>query len=236
MKNRMKKLVSLLLIVLFVLSLCGCTMDSIKESRATWIDKSKTIDWQGEEYVLLAPSYEDIQPILDYESLVYVTDEEVPLLLQTILGENMHVSLDGKFLVGWEWVYCRKDCYSEMLQCLEAGADMDGYCYEYWDENNSNAYYQLSDSEVQKLNDILVQMTPDSKVADEFYDAEEVVWLLDVEMCSDDMLFRSIFFEVWENEGEYYFVSFDETSDEQIIYKVPASNVKKIKDIFKLAF
>lgn len=118
-----KKFVSLFVIFMLMLSLCGCTMENVKSTHAVW-NETGNVEWQGKEYLLLTAVQEGFQPEVNGENGVYVTETNVPTLLQYMLGEYMDVSVDEKFLVGWSYIYCRSDCYDEMFTTLEQGSEM----------------------------------------------------------------------------------------------------------------
>lgn len=231
MKKIMRKFVSLLVVSLLILSLCGCTMESAKSTHATW-NKERNIEWQGKEYMLLASVDEGLCPEVDYETSVFVTEADVPTLLQYMLGEHMDVSVDEKFLIGWEFVYCRSDCYEDMATTLEQGSEMNGYCYEYWEESEISEFYTLDENQVNIINDIFTKTIPVEMEYDELYsDAWE--YLGDVQSCSEDMLFRIFAFEVWFLDGNYHLVIPDENYEQAYRFEVPVEQMDAVKEIFE---
>lgn len=229
--NKMKKLVSLLLISLLTISLCGCTMKSVKSSHAVWNDVGN-IEWQNKEYVLLTSVDEGFHPETDGETGVYVTEADVPMLLQFILGEYMDVSVDEKFLIGWEFVYCRSDCYEEIATTLEQGSEMNGYCYEYWEDSDISEFFQLNDEQVNLVNSIFTETIPvQMDYGELFEDAWE--YLGDVQSCSEDMMFRMFAFELWEFDGNYHLVIPDENYEQAYRFEVPAEQMDTMREIFE---
>lgn len=229
--GKMKKKILFLLVVLsFTFSLCGCTMESVRSTHAVW-NQQGNITWKGSEYVLLVPVDQEFTPLLNMDENLYVTEEDVPTLLQYTMGTYMNKSLDEKFLVDTDYIYCRSDCYDEMVTVLEQGSEMNGYCYEYWDDNGNFQYYQLDSKQTDILNSIFDEITPVEMSYDELYESEWVYYG-DVQSCSKDMLFRTFAFELWSLEDDYYIIVPDETWDQAYRYDIPAEHVEAVEEIF----
>lgn len=226
-----KRILSLFVVLSFSFLLCGCTMESVRSTHAIW-NQQGNITWQGKEYVLLAPVDQEFTPLLNMDENLYVTEEDVPTLLQYTMGTYMNKSLDEKFLVDTDYIYCRSDCYDEMVTVLEQGSEMNGYCYEYWDDHGNFQYYQLDDQQTDILNSIFAEITPVEMSYDELYESEWEYYG-DVQSCSKDMLFRTFAFELWSLEGDYQFVVPDETFEQANRYPILAEDVESVEEIFE---
>ena len=128
-----KRILALVLVLTLCLAFSGCTLDSMRKSHAINTEEGKIV-WDGMEYIAL-PHDVMINAKIDYETQVYVTKPDVPLLLQEIYGESVGISLDGKFLEGWYGqTYCRSDCYDQYKNFTADNVTLDHYCYEYYTE------------------------------------------------------------------------------------------------------
>lgn len=230
MSKMKKNMVSLLVVLLLTFSLCGCTMESVQSTHAVW-NQQGNITWQGKEYVLLAPVDQEFTPLLNMDENLYVTEEDVPTLLQYTMGTYMNKSLDEKFLVDTDYIYCRSDCYDEMVTVLEQGSEMNGYCYEYWDDHGNFQYYQLDDQQVNILHGIFTETAPVQMPYDELY-GSEWEYYGDVQSCSKDMLFRAFSFELWSLDGDYHIIVPDETFEQANRYDIPKEQIKEVEEMF----
>ena len=150
MKNR-KRVLAMVLTLLFCLSLCSCSkLDEMQEMHAVW-RKDGTILWNGAVYRPLPRRYFDLNGNRFTKS-IYVTDADVPVLLSASYGEHFYGSADGVFIYGYKASeeyssytreYCRADKYEEVKATLDGMEWLDGLCYDYYDqaENTHKTYY-----------------------------------------------------------------------------------------------
>ena len=231
MEKLKRKIFSLFVVLSLSFSLCGCTMENVRSTHAIW-NQQGNITWMGSEYVILVPVDQGFAPPLNMDENLYVTEEDVPMLLQYIVGTYVNKSLDEKFLVDTDYIYCRSDCYDEMVIVLEQGSEMNGFCYEYWDEYSNLQYYQLNSAQTDLLKGIFAENTPIEMSYDELYESEWEYYG-DVQSCSKDMLFRTFAFELWSLEGDYQFIVPDESFEQVYRYPISSEDVESVEEIFE---
>lgn len=84
MKRALRIFLLTLTVIALCLSLCSCTyLDELKEMRTLWDENGINLVCNGEVYKPL-PSYVTINTDnLDYEGMIYLVKEDVPLLLMS---------------------------------------------------------------------------------------------------------------------------------------------------------
>lgn len=217
---------------LLCLSFASCiSIDEMRAARGFWNEDS-SISYGGKTYMLL-PECKELFPPINEVDRVNITENDVPILLAEQFGFVFYKSIDGDFLwggenrenYGGEIVYCVSDRYDEIVARIEAGGELDGYCYSYYVYDTSfelvNMYYKLSRAEVDAVNATITDKKPidmptgGSRI--EVY----------IERCSDDLLFRSDAFAVWVCGDEYY-IAVDNMSDASTDYYKVAREHKEI--------
>lgn len=228
-----KKIAILLLAVVLCLSFAGCTMEKLKESQVFYNEEGN-VTWKGHEYILLQND-NMLAPMIDYETILYATETDVPALLQEMYGEGMYPSMDEKFLVGWySGTYCRSDCYEEYNNYQIDNASLDRYCYTYTDEDWNSGYYLLTQEETDWINGLLISLDAQTLSEDKFYEME-IEWIVDLEACSEDLLVRNLAIEIYRIEDTYYFRPYDE-NDGITLIQVPAEETKALETLIERAF
>jgi len=236
MKKVLKSISICLILMVICLAFSGCSMlDEIRETRINLTENGNLV-YNGHEYILL-PECEYINPIFDYNSpLLYLADDEVPLLLTSIFCTEHAISADEKFIsAGLDGdspqYYCRDDIYNDIIAKINEGFKPDGYCYEYYDfKNGKDMIYQLTKEETEAIGKVLKEVTPTilPDIANVNY---EISVTLDA--CSDDLYFRNYAYDIYLLEGKYYLAA--ESGEQYMIYTVPEELNGVFKGILKLA-
>ena len=234
MKKALRILCLITVTVIVCLSLSGCTLiDEMRDAHAFW-SKDNTIKYGEYEYKLL-PASETLKPVFNAYNSVYVTDEEVPVLLSSSFGQNYYVSDDGIFLFtdmedGYI-CYCRNDRYDEILQKITNGFEPESYCYSYYDyENTEDTYYVFSETEVEAVNNVVKSVIPTvmPEAATLDYD-----YIVSIEACSKDLFFRTYIADICITDNKYYVVV---TEDENtLLYQVSGELQETFEKIMKAA-
>lgn len=221
MKN-MKRICAVLLVVLQLFLLCGCSaLEEMRDNQAFY-DAGKIVR-NGVTYQLL-PSCEDLSPTVDYTRLIYVTAPDVPVLLSTIYAnEVLRVSEDGDFLVNIsdDSIYCRQDLHQQLSQRIRDGFTPAVFCYSYevyeedtWDYTEER--YTLTDEQVDVLELITSTVEPQTMGDGWSLDYD---WSVTLEGCSEDMLFRRSEMDIAYTGRSYYLVLYTDT--ETLAFAVP---------------
>lgn len=233
MKKTFKKLSVLFFAGLLMVSLCGCTMKSMRKSHAVWSEDSSVL-WQNYEYLPLTEVYGNFEPLYDYETTVCVTTKDVPLLLQYFWGEIMYPSTDGRFLIGDSYIYCKSSDFDAMQTKLLNGGEMTSYCYEYYDEDYKTQYCKFSKKQVGIIKSIFENAAPKTVTFDKFYQIYEDYYpYASVYKCSDDLLFREMDFEFYSDEDNFLFVI--SNAEYFSVYEISAEYAADIEYIFEKA-
>ena len=234
MKRVFKIICISLIITIICLTFGGCgALDDIRETRITLTEKGSIL-YDDHEYSLL-PQCEYLNPYFNISSpLLYLADEEVPLLLTSIFCTEHSISADKKFIsAGGETpqYYCRDDIYDDIIGRISSGFKPDGYCYEYYDfDAGKDMLYLLKDSETEAIRKVLKDVTPTllPDIANVNY---EVFVALDA--CSSDLYFRNYAYNIYLLEGKYYLQA--DSGEQYLIYTVPDELNENFKGILKFA-
>ncbi len=137
MKKTFKRILSGALILCLGLSLSGCvTLDSLRKTHAVFQNEEETvIKLDGVRYKLL-PRSPYLNPPLDPETIIRVTDKDVPLLLHRELGHFLNISTDKTILTKNDYneeqgntAYCKASEYDDLVARLSEPFEPDCLCY-----------------------------------------------------------------------------------------------------------
>lgn len=136
MKRTLKTAVCLLACLVLCLALTSCdALDDARDHQAFY-GEDGSILWQGNTYRAL-PVCEELSLMPYGRVTVYITEEDVPVLLASMLGAPLDVSADEVFLVTPYYyqdtptaVYCRTDRYDEIATRIQNGVELTCYSYE----------------------------------------------------------------------------------------------------------
>lgn len=219
MKNTVKKLASVLLIVFICLSLCSCSMlDQMKEEQAFFLNEDRTeIVWQGVTYKHI-PVDDNIMG--EYVHGGSITASDVPVLLSGLFGYSFGVVEPyGLIHSNYGMYYCKEDEYDYYMTML-ANYNKNKYAYRTEEIIGTNAYRShlniVDVDTVKAIEEILAF----HKVEDFNY---RTSWLFSIYTCEDTGTFYDYCFEVVEVKGEagcYYF-QYDNKINGEEYYKVP---------------
>ncbi len=222
MKRILKRGLSLLVVLLLVLSLTGCqALDDMKAAQAFWLTNGNIL-YGDVEYRLL-PECDVLNPLAGEETpYVYVTEQEVPVLLSEVYGDSFAVSLDRSILFKDSRngaCYCAQNRYDEMIDKISSGDFFDTYAYVYYDyDAMMTLTYLLTESERSAVDWVFYSETPE--ILPDYVDIpyDYVVELLS---CSEDMLFSDYCCDLYVNGDQYYLCVI--SGDTSAIYTVPDS-------------
>lgn len=116
MKRTLYRCLAVLLLLAMACSLCGCQeLDEMRESHAI-LQEDGSILW--DEKIFLPLPEENIPAYLDYDYMqyIYVTEPEVPVLLSTVMVEDILIlSAGGNYLnsINDDALYCEKSYYEK---------------------------------------------------------------------------------------------------------------------------
>lgn len=192
MNKTFKKILTLVLVCLMVLSLSGC--DVVSEARKTHalIMESDGVDGLllGETKYYQLPYDERLSPVVTNSEVINVTAPDVPVLLSYFIGESYGISDDGVFIFSWEdyLYYCREDKYSELCDIINGELTLSDYCYTYYsfDETEYTGVEHrvlLSQTEKDAINSVLTNVEP--TMTDDY----DYSYSVDIFACSNDTLF-----------------------------------------------
>lgn len=239
---RIFTLAAILLLQCILLSGCDA-LDDLRAKQAYITDDRDIIF--GDAVFVLLPESELLQPIYDYspDCQLNVTEKDVPVLLSSILSERtLYMSEDGIFLCGYEdtrdtyLVYCREDKYDEIVNRMKEDFTPTKACYLYESYNEetyeySYNYYMLSDEEYNAVKEVLKNETASDLPSGAYIDYD---FFIEIELCSDDNLFRKYVFDIAVSDNQYYIIYYiDDTTTS--IYTVPDTYNDIFTNIMKTA-
>ncbi len=246
MKNKTRFSVLILALVMMCLCLSGCDeLDTMREYHAFWTETGKfdSITYDGTTYRKL-DAFDTPDPMYkSSEQMVFVTEDDVPVLLSEECGTTMMLTEDKKFMQGMVYtssyrpgsglaennVYCRVDIYDEIKSRVNSGIEYTLYGYEYWVDYESKSddgtyreseyeYYYLKKDEIDAVNKVLNTVKPvdDSQVAYEY------AYILGLDKVSSDKYFGKEGYEIYkDNAGDYYLAQYSIALETYTSYKVP---------------
>lgn len=220
----MKKIVrilGLLILIVVCISLCGChNVDDLRAMRAAITAEGNIRLADGKEYKAL-PTCEELRPIFDNNTYIYVVEEDVPLLLMEMFGDYASLSDDGCFVwsnhsnTGKAVYYCRTDLYDDILSRINQGFMPETYGYWHYDEISDRVFQTLTAAQTDAIAQVCAQ-TPEflPKAASLSYDKKR-----DLYLCTSDKLFMRDALDVCRYEEKYYLVSY--AFEKTALYAVP---------------
>lgn len=225
------RILSLILIVVMCFSLCGCkALDDLRESRAS-LTESGTIKLPDSTEYKLLPPCEELLPNIDATDTVYVSDEELPLLLTVFSKNSYSKSYDGIFLhddYAVSTYYCRTDVYDNIVERINRGFVAESYCYRYYDTNYNERYYKLTERQARAVTEVYNNQTPIilPNIASMVYEYE-----IDLMLCSEDMLFMRDTVDICVKDNKYYLIDYQ--LDATSLYAIPDNLASEFKAIMK---
>lgn len=224
----------LALVLCFVFS--GCTLDSIRKSHGI-CNEEGIIEWNGQEYIAL-PSNVTINSKYDYKTRVYITEKDVPDLLQQLYGYNVVASEDGRFLDGWYGgTYCRSDCYEEIAAMVRNPGTLEYFCYY-------SAYrgetLRISKEDSQWLRSVLEQLEPleNGDPEDNWTEPTQInyaftEYLAELIACNQDMLLQKFAYNICITEEGYLFERYNEETGGYVQLLFPEQETERLESVFK---
>lgn len=239
----MKKLTRGIALLTTVLLLCGAltgcqALDDARAAHGTWAEDGNIL-WNGTVYRPL-PECEQLSPLFmdEYENTVYVTSSDVPVLLSAF-GDAFSISRDGVLLGNQDRFYnevisfyCRADRYDSLLQQIQEGPQMTGFCYEYYAYDEAEGYvnvqYVLTPEQADTVNEILDTAIP--------HGAYSLDWdyMVTLTACSEDQYFRGDSYDLLFLGTKYYLVlSSEDPIAQPQVCDVPMEYYPMFADIMK---
>lgn len=236
MKNVKRILLSLLVVCLLCTTLTGCqVLEEARAAQGFWVTPGESFRWGDATYQRLPDGkvLEYLHVQYDYAAdSVCVTEEDVPVLLSFILGEEFYQSNEGLLLVSssydYEAYYCRSDAYAQLVQQLQNGFNPVGICCEYtlWDteqEDFTQTAFRLTMEQTTMIRALLaLERTYVPEMMYTSYD-----YSLSLNECSDDMLLQKPLVELCQAGDSYFLMNTDD--DGEWIISVPDAYLDEVK-------
>ena len=233
MKQTIKLLSLILLTAILAVSLTSCAaLDTMREAHAFY-GEDETILYNDATYYRL-PECADLTVSGLYA--INVTESDVPLLLSGILGDSYEVTNGGEFLerstYSSDIVYCRSDRFESVKAMIEKGYTMNHLCFRellYNDDFETYHGYVLIDTKTEAVlqNTVETQkpmLLPGSGMKNET--------IIEINRCSEDMLFQSHAFDLRVSGGVYYVTVTDSLTNETAYYRIADSDLAVIRATF----
>lgn len=208
MKNKCKRIFALVLVALQIVLLCGCTaLDEMRKNQAFYGEEGNIV-WNGKVYKKL-PESDYFFPERDYETIVRVTEADVPVLLSELFAfDYCYPSTDGVFLEdrGENIYYCEMSVYKEFRDRILGVFEPEIVCYSYtvFDEETYDVeirHHTLTQEQVDAVFYVVENVEP--TVLQEGMSLESDLSVC-LEECSEDMLFRKETMEISRSGSTFY--------------------------------
>lgn len=222
MKKSWKRGLVLVLILLQLLTLCGCKQLETMRKNQAFYGEGTDILWNGTTYKLL-PECEFLAPELDYETTVWVTTDDVPVLLSAMLSSRaLTPSEDGVILEPMyeAGFFCREDRYEDICARIQSFTpDKVCYSYDYYDEETgeyTTGNYTLTQEQLEAIRLVAETVEPEVLGNGLYLDYD---WSVYLEECSEDMLFRRNTLDIAVSGDSYYLLLYTDT--QTLAFSVP---------------
>jgi len=233
-----KRILAFSLVLVMIFLLCGCdALDELRSQRAKYVWKD--IVFQDVTYKKL-PICPALNPEFDYDSVVYVVEDDVPLLLTaTHADARFYQSKDGNFLIyiGSEAVFCREEMYEQLSSTIAKGWEYTKVFYEYivysedgWDYEEHK--YELTREQINALETLTTNVEP-TTMGDGMYLRRD--WTITLQESSEDGYFVRTSGSIVGSGDTYYLVIQDAKLRDQY-FKVPDGLVSTFDDITEAYF
>jgi hypothetical protein len=241
----MKKICRLLALftafVVVCLSATGCNaIDKMRDSQAFY-NKGGSITLRNTQYFLL-PENELFSPFNEDENtIISITEPDVPVLLSAVWGEDSTLFNDGEILAVefGQAYYCREDKYEQYSTLLTAPFEPTGYCYTYYvlDVEDTLMYiehnYKLTVEQVSAVDEVLDKVEPTVRAKNATYHSDYAQALF---ACDDTMLLREDSVTIEKTADNYYLVKYNDDGDRgDLEYAVPSEYTAIFDSIVKQA-
>lgn len=237
MKKNVRALSLLLIPIIALLSCSGCvSLTDMRNHQAVYTGNNSIL-YNNAEYIYIAGNSTLKPPVSDTANYINVTSSDVPLLLSEIMGDTMYVSTDERFLVSdsysYDMVYCRSDCYNDIMAHTQQAYQPDGYCYSYeiYHEdtlNSTTAICRLTDVQADTIRKVLTAVKGETYSYLPHLDYSGVI---ELETCTQDLLFRSHVLDIYVLQTGYCLVQSDETNNKITLYPIPTELSPAFADI-----
>lgn len=236
--KHIKKILCLSLAVLLCFSLIGCNAIDNKRKVQIHYNEEENLVYDGKEYKLL-PECSAFSPDMTHTQNLFLTEEDLPVLLSEIFGISAYLTKDKLFISTDAFtysdskfaIYARSDIFDSIAARIKSGDYFDGFCfcYSYWDENgNYNETYKIISEEAEKaVKEIISTGTPDEEIDIDLLYTYEVT---DLRACSNDLLFNEYSATIYKTEKYIYITAFTGLNKEQV-FKVSEEYYDAINEI-----
>lgn len=233
MKNIKKKIktISLVLMVCIVsTALSGCfSLQELKEKQAN-MDDEGNICVGNYKYIAIEAG-EELNPDFDEFNEVYISDEEIPLLLTPEMGSSYTISDDGIFIEGYKGYYCREDKYEEVSSALSKKYTVKGYKYGYHNfEKDKLCDEEMSAESVQTIKTILSKVKGE-KNGETLYDQYETSCT--IYSYGESKYLTREEFAIEFCKDKIYFVKYIDDDGSIIVYDIPNNYHSQLREMFK---
>lgn len=221
--KKARRILCLMAALVLCISLCGCVdLDELRAMRATMTEEGNVKLADGTEYKLL-PECEELSPKFEEYLSVYITQEDLPLLLTTTSENYLDKSDDGLFLQTYfeedgyyKYIYyCRTDIYDSVVDRIENGFTPD-YCF-YWYYTDTQMTYTLTQQQWDAVEQVYTTQEPKELPAAAAMEWEHCASLI---LCSADGLFQKGMVDVCVYDGKYHLDAYD--GEHYLVYEVPS--------------
>lgn len=213
--KKLKSLLSIFVTVILCFSLTGCNyIDEMREAQIHY-DNEGDLVYNNTKYIILPPC-EDFSPEHNYDKTLYITEPDLPVLLNDILGDAAYLTLNNQFIYSTgdnSSYYARIDIYESIITRIESGNYFEKYCY-------NNSYYDVDTDEY---------VSEKIRISDEISDAIDYIFIgepleevdpsllyqyevMDIYAMSEDELFNTYFATIYKTEKYIYIADYNDNA------------------------
>lgn len=225
--KRTRKAFTLLLVLLMCLSLCSCKELDARRNHHVLMQEDGTLLWKGYIYRPL-PLLDELRGFMldtDYDSSLYITKPDVPVLLNLYFMECGGYSMGNGLLIrsygGEAEYYCREDRYDELSSVIKEEAPMTKYYYSYYTDEKEN--YFLTEEQMDAIRATLYEY---ETVSPELISTQ---YAITVFACDEKEWFKQFYLNIEYSTEAYYLILSEGYFDEYI--RVPEEYNSVFADI-----
>lgn len=239
--KHIKKLLALALAISLCFSLIGCNaIDEMRKAQIHFNDAGNLV-YEDKEYKLLPPC-DAFSPDITYSTNLYITEEDVPVLLSEQFGGRGYLTEDKLYISSHSYsssdgtmaYFARSDIYDSIASRIEAGNYFEGFFfyYSFWDESDEIGYYNqkekiISEEAENAVKEVITTTAPEESIDIDLLSQYAVT---DLYACSNDLLFNEYSATIYKTEKFIYISAFTGLNRE-LVFKVGEKHYDAIMEI-----
>ncbi len=223
MKKTLKILALVLCVGLICTAFCGCVdLDELRAKHAVYNDDGTLLLNEKTYYPVNFQADGMNLSVSNYDTMVYVTPPDVPVLLASSMGDYYEINESGSIIFNGSTMFCVEELLEKVGQIVEGGYKPFGYvCYGFNEKTYEDERYKLSEVEKSAIEKVIKHGEQQKVPSGVEFTFEGCISIYSYEEYE---LFERYDFDICVLEEKYHIVDYNAS----IIYNVP----EELNDVF----